>query len=428
MKRHWLYILFFIPALSSCLESPEMTSGTVNAKEEPTVATLSTDPIPNDGSLLFQGEITYIGKGEIIEKGFYWWTDFYNPDVKDTIVVISDVNTGVFEYELKNALGGKKTYYWQAYVINSYGEDKGEVRSCETPEIWIEKRPFPTDSRGRGVVFILINKIYMTCGVKFWNLSSFVDDTWEYAITSNDWGGADSIAFPGDKRIDPVYFTIGNLAFVGTGSQANLQAYKDFYQFNAGSKKWMEIDTPDDFEARFDAAAFGLDGKGYVVGGMSADNKALNDVWQYNPNDNSWEKKGNFPVNFNKGISISGNNRAFVGFGLGDTSESRRTLWKYDDVTDSWDVFAEFPDETTNVFSGVIVQNVIYVVDEKNNLWGLNISDKTWIRKSDFPTEFKSENGNYVNPLLLTTGSSNSIYIGLGFTKQLYEYRPLWDN
>ena len=424
MKRQIFYILFLILLLSSCLESPEMTKGIINEKEKPTVFTGMANPFPIDGNLSFQGEIIEKGKAEIIEKGFYWSTVSQNPELDDN-VIISDTDADIFSYELKNAKG-EKTYYWRAYAKNSFGYDYGEVQSCQTPNIWIERDSLRAEIRARGAIFTLSNNIYITCGQK--NIGH-VTDTWEYNITSNSWiQVADDETFHGKGRIYPVVFTIGNFAYVGTGQPANLLAYKDFYRFSAESKNWIEITTPENFEARYEATAFSIDGKGYVIGGFSADKRGLQDVWQYNPESDLWLQKNDFPVILTSGISISDNNRAFAGFG--DTNDSSGKLWEYIKEKDEWEIFTdELPDENIRkIYSGIILQNTIYVVDDNNSIWACNLSNKVWEKKSDLPSAILNQGGVEVKQTLLTTGNSNSIYVGLGFTRRFFEYRPLWDN
>jgi len=425
MRWQKLYIVFLIPALfTACLESPDMTIGIVNGKEKPTVVTAPTvrvAPIPSDGNLIFQGEITSDGKADIIEKGFYWSTTSNDPGINDSIIQ-STANTDTFKYIL-HAVSGEKTYYWRAYARNSFGYDYGEVDSCHTPDIWVSRAALPADSRLFGVVFTLNNKIYMTCGQKSWG-GMLVSDTWEYSIGFDSWNQTDSISFPGEKRIYPTVFTIGNSAFIGTGIGPST-LYNDFYQFTATAltKTWRVIATPDDFEARDFANAFSLNGKGYVIGGVSAKG-ILNDVWQYDAGNNLWTKMGDFPVSIYGGISISNNNRSFAGFG-GDTDDSKRTLWEYTD-NDNWTVFATLPDEiTSRIYSGVIIQNTIYMVDAKKTVWALNMLDKTWKEKAHLLSKFE---GTEKAQNLLTTGNSNSIFIGLEDSNYLYEYRPLWDN
>ena len=423
MIRQRFYILFFIPMLTACLESPEMTIGIVNGKEMPTVLTENENPFHSDGYLFFQGKIMSEGKGEIFERGFCWSIDSNSPTMDDNIV-ISTGDTDVFSYELEN-ISGDTIYYWRAFARNIHGYDYGKVQSCRTPKIWEAKEPLNAWSRGRGAVFTLNDKIYMTCGEYSGSGRIPVNETWEYSITSNRW--RQTASFAGDYRIDPVVFTIGNFAFVGTGRNG-AGTHKDFYQYDITLDKWTKIDTPGDLEAGYQAVAFSLNGKGYVIGGFSPRGR-FNDVWQYNADNGFWKRMGNFPVDFYGGISISDNNQVFAGFGI--TSESARILWKYDEENDSWSEFVKLSDEVVkSIYSGVIIRNTIYIVDENNTIWACDISreTKTWTKKADLPSEFFNEFGEVINQQLLTIDNSNSIYVGLGDSNFLYEYRPLWNN
>ena len=423
MKRKLLYILFLIPVFTSCLESPEMTTGIVNGKEKPTVITGKIELHSClDGRLFFQGEITSMGKAEITERGFYWDTVFIDDGKGKRI--LSDANTDSFSCELRNA-SGDKTYYWRAFAKNKHGEEFGEIRSIQAPKIWDAKKSLGANGRGSGAVVAHNNKIYIVCG-------EFVpggplNEVWKYDIVNNDWFYPNT--FIGGNRRYPVAFTIGNKLYAGTGQRANQVEFNDLFRYEEDDDKWTVITTPDDFLARYDAKAFSLNGKGYIVGGRSDITGVggfFNDVWQYSPETDFWEKKGDFPVKFYGGICITGNNRVFVGFNY--YSEDPKVLWEYDNKTDKWNYFTELPDNVGKIFSGAIVQDSIYIVDEKNIIWvcDMNNLTKTWKSKTNLPTEFLNNYGEGGNQNLIASG--NSIYVGLGFTRSFYEYRPLWDN
>ena len=421
MKRKLLYTLFLIPAFTSCLESPEMTTGIVNGKEKPTVITGQADPHCLDGCLYFQGEIKDIGKAEVIKKGFCWSTVSTDPGISDNII-LSDANSDAFSYELKNAIGDK-TYYWRAFAENKYGVEFGEIQSTQTPPIWDEKEEFSGRGRGNGAVCVLDNKIFMFCGEleRISGGRDLTNVTHVYNVINDRWDELDD--FPGDLRLYPVAFTIGNYIFVGTGNVSGT-AINDFYRLDIILGSWTEIKTPADLEEREKSVAFDLNGKGYLVGGLSVRSIMLDDVWQYDPV-NGWVKKGNFPVRLSGGISISDNKRVFVGFG------SSRTLWKYYEKTDKWEEFTILPDRVgKTIKSGVIIENTIYIVDENNTIWNLDMNNETkiWKEKTKLPEVFPDSKITEENQKLLTTGNSNSIFVGLGFTKLLYEYHPLWDN
>ena len=427
MKQKWFYIIFLIPALYSCLDSPEMTTGIVNGKEKPTVLTIQAEPFVMDGHLSFHGEIKDTGKAAITEKGFFWSTVDSDPR-ENSNKILSSSDANIFSCDKKDA-SGDSTYYWRAFAKNIHGYDYGHVYSFKGEYVWEKKEELNANySRGRNAVIEYKNKIYAICG-EYEPASRPLGDAWMYDISENKWHQRDN--FPGDERRYLVAFAIGNKIYAGTGQKAAGAIFNDLYQYDIAVNEWTgeKIDTPDGFEARYNAVAFSLNDKGYIVGGRKNINTVFNDVWQYDPENDSWNKKEDFPVNFSGGISISHNNRAFVGFN--SNSELPRTLWEYDEANDRWEEFTTLPDEIEReIVSGVIVQNTIYILDEKNKIWtcDMNNDTKTWKFKTDLPKDLLNANKTGEEHKLLTTGYSNSIYVGLGFTKLLYEYRPLWDN
>ncbi len=127
--------------------------------------------------------------------------------------------------------------------------------------VWIEKANFGGEARHRGVGFSVGGRGYMGLG----HYNSIVDilfeDIWEYDPGSNTW--TQKANFMGGKVIQAVAFTIGDIAYVGTGRNPGFVEQKDFYAFDAKTNTWSAID---DFggSARHGAAAFAIGGKGYV--------------------------------------------------------------------------------------------------------------------------------------------------------------------
>jgi len=395
----------------------------LTVKYEPTVETdFSVNPILSDGVLVFKGKIVYEGISKITEKGFCISIVSKERTVNDTITISSDSDE--FTYIL-NGASGEKTYYWKAFAKNKYGGVCGETRSCETPKIWIKKSFLNAKTRGRSAVFLVDDKIFVTCGETETGRVP-LKENWCYSITENRWD--DSLAFLGSERIEMACFTIDNLAYFITGRNPTNQAgLNDFFKYdNSSTAKWTQIAEHAPMQARYHATAFSLKGKGYLIGGFSG--TIFNDVWQYNPIENSWIKIANFPVPINGAISISDNKRAFTGFGT--NLVSARTLWEFNEENETWKEFATLPNEVGDVISsGAIIGNTIYILDGDNHVvWSLNMTDKKWKKKSFLPGDFINDRGEGGNQLMLTSGSSNSIFVGFEFTKVLYEYCPLWDN
>ena len=97
--------------------------------------------------------------------------------------------------------------------------------------------------------------------------------------------------FDGPARQSAVAFSIGNQAYMGTGSAEKdgyLPTYNDFWVFDRGSPElgWFQIDNMGS-NLVSNATAFSLGGKGYVVGGLirgSTDQPAASSIiWEYTP-------------------------------------------------------------------------------------------------------------------------------------------------
>ena len=419
MKQKIIYLLCILPTLYSCLNSPDMTQGIVNGKKEPTVVTDENFEIPIDGTIRIKGSLISLGKSNTIANcGFYW--GYLEDQLDNTTYSISTTN--LFTAEISR-LRGDTTYFWRAFAINEFGIDMGNVLSYNAPAIWEAKENFNATVRSRGTFFILNNRLYITCGERESSSGNLLKDTWEYIINDNKWWQADE--FPGSQRRYPTSFTIGNQAFVGTGQASDASALNDFYKYDSESNSWTVIPVNNAIEVRYQAIAFSLNNKGYLVGGRNRTQR-LNDVWQYtltDGEDGQWTRMNDFPTVTSGGISISGNNRIFVGF-----DEIDKTLWEYKAETDSWEEFSKLPDTIITVYSGVLLGDDIYIVDGNNRIWTLNLTNKKWNHKASLPDVFigKYGQGGYQNLFLL--GNTNSIYVGLGFSRYFYEYRPLWDN
>lgn len=427
MKKKLKYLLILPPLLLSCLESPDMADGIVNAKRAPTVETSMDFEIPLDGNILMKGNINSLGidNRQVTGKGFLWGNSAENLNN----VLYSNDASNSFSAVLNN-VAGNKTYYWKAFAKNGFGSDTGLVVRFSSPEIWESKKYFNAHPRSKGASFVLGSRIFTTCGERAESAGLLLNDAWEYTISDNEWPQIDD--FPGMKRRYPVGFAIGNYAFVGTGQgfDQNIFIFNDFYRYDDNTKQWEDVPTETNMDERYNAVAFDLNGKGYLVGGLHAPGQLLSDVWQFTlttEGNGYWQKMNNFPFPFYGGISISDHTSAFIGFG--DNSETHRSLWKYREEDDEWLKFADLPEEITKkIYSGVIVKDNIYIVDGDNVLWTLSLTDKSWQKKTLLPDVFlnKENEGGFQN--LFTTQGSNSIYIGIGFTGLFYEYRPLWDN
>jgi hypothetical protein len=392
--------------------------------EEPSVVSGEISAFPDDGALLFKGEVLSLGKiNEKFEKGFYWGTDINN--LTDSVLLENDhLAPGAFSYILPNARGNT-IYYWRAFARNDYGRSLGTIRTYTTPVIFEAEGRFTGRLRTNFAVFTLKDVLYITCGD---NNSMLFSDVCRYDKTQW-WYNIDDM--PGDKRRFPVAFTIDDsLAYVGTGQGligGSRVSYGDFYVFNGNTRTWENtpVATPPEMP-RHEAVAFNLNNKGYVVGGINTEAEILSDVWEYSIQNGGgiWRKMNNFPKLFYGGISFYNEERIFAGFGSNNDTENM--LWEYDTDNDQWNEFAPSPTYPqgghAEILSGLILRDKIYLLDVINNIWELNLSTKQYRQKSKLPSDFPPLNEQY----MLSLG--DIIYIGLGGTEWFYRYYPLWDN
>lgn len=116
-------------------------------------------------------------------------------------------------------------------------------------------------------------------------------------------------------------FTIGNKAYIGTGSSD--QGYKkDFWEFDVVSNTWSQ---KADFggQARESAVGFSIGNKGYAGTGMVMNQftEAVRDFWMYDPLLNTWVQKANLSGNARFGaVGFAIKEKGYIATGYDFTS------------------------------------------------------------------------------------------------------------
>jgi N-acetylneuraminic acid mutarotase len=253
---------------------------------------------------------------------------------------------------------------------------------------WTAKANFPGVARSNAVGFAINNKIYVGLG-SFYSTTQndTFNDFYEYDPAADKW--TNKANFIGAGRDQPVWFSIGNKGYVGTGNTDPRDpgtVTNDFYEYDPATDKWTAKSAIKG--ARCRAFGFAVGGKGYIGGGEDANTTKLMDFFEYDPASNAWVTKANFP---------EGNARA-RGFDFG----------------------------ALGMVAGgrVGVGNAI-----SGNLYQYNPADNTWTKKSDLAAENDTQKGrSYPVALAIKT----KIFVGLGNTssantatlKDFYEYVP----
>jgi len=158
-------------------------------------------------------------------------------------------------------------------------------------------------------------------------------DFWSYDPTQNAW--SQETDYPGTARNSAVAFAIGTQGYVGTGYDG-YNMLNTFYRYTPATKKWDSVATFAG-SARYDAVGFGINNIGYVTTGY--DGTYQKDFWQFDPSAGTygtWTQKTSFGgfkrsagsvfVYGTKAYLIGGSNN---GTECGD-------LWYYDQTADAW--------------------------------------------------------------------------------------------
>lgn len=190
--------------------------------------------------------------------------------------------------------------------------------------------------RGSACAFSLYNKGYVCLGQG--DSNPFFKDLWEFDEVTNAW--SQKANFIGSARRQAVAFVIGNIAYLGTGIDANgLQ--KDMYKYNATINVWTQVA---DFggTARKEAVGFNMGGQGYI--GTGDDGVMKDDFWQYEPTTDQWTQKASFPGTPRKGAVGWGQfPTAFICTGEDINFTYTNDLWEYNFFGDVWTQRANYP-------------------------------------------------------------------------------------
>ncbi|HEU4717016.1 MAG TPA: kelch repeat-containing protein [Bacteroidia bacterium] len=242
---------------------------------------------------------------------------------------------------------------------------------------WTQKTSLPAIGRHRACGCSINNRGYIGLGhINNWNASIIYSDWWEYDPGTDTW--MQKADFGGGQRYHAVAFSIGNYAYVGTGSDFGGD-HDDLWRYNPVTNTWLMV-TQVPGGVRSGAVAFTIDGTGYVALGDYQD-----DCWAYDPVLNSWGARAVPPVSGYSSVAAVENGKAYVGIG-------ESTGWsEFNPVTNSWTVKASFPG-ASRFGSGCFAYNGwVYVVSgsdwsqEFPDSYAYNPLTNTWVQVSDFP-------------------------------------------
>jgi len=188
-----------------------------------------------------------------------------------------------------------------------------------------------TTGRYNAVAASIGNFGYVGCGFDGNNENDF----YRYDPTANTWT---SIAYPGDKRINAVAFTVNNIMYVGTGTN-NGQNVLDFYAYDPSKNSWTikrqlanisnSTDSYDNSAvARSQAVAFSVGNFGYITTGSNG--AVTTSCYKYDPTLDTWTAMNPYlGVGRNGAVAFGIGNLGYVGTGF--TGSTRLDdFWTFD--------------------------------------------------------------------------------------------------
>jgi N-acetylneuraminic acid mutarotase len=189
---------------------------------------------------------------------------------------------------------------------------------------WTQKMDYP-GGFGSGVYFatgFAVDSKGYICGGKI-GPSSYVNDLWEYKPSANTW--LSRVAFPGGVRYQHTSLVIGLKAYVGLGTDENVNK-DDWWEYNPGTNAWIQMN---DFagSARASVSTFTIGNRGYVM--LGSNGGFFDDLWEYNPWSDSWTIRASLPGAGRRNAgSFSINNLGYAGLGKG-SGGIRQSFYEY---------------------------------------------------------------------------------------------------
>ena len=109
----------------------------------------------------------------------------------------------------------------------------------------------------------------------------YLNDLWMYDTTSDTW--TQKASYPGKARWGYFTITVGDMAYLGTGSDSTYICYNDFWKYNPQTDAWIQKDS---FGGgiRLASVAFSIGNKAYAgTGDSTVVVYGLKDFWMYTP-------------------------------------------------------------------------------------------------------------------------------------------------
>jgi N-acetylneuraminic acid mutarotase len=186
-------------------------------------------------------------------------------------------NAVVFSVGTKGYIGiGSKEQYTGLPV--EYYSDFWEWD--QATDVWTKKADFPGNARSGAVGFSIGNRGYVGTGLSD---NSLTDEFWEWDQSTDVW--TKKADFAGGPRSSAFGFSIGNKGYIGTGYNGDETSYlsQDVWEWDQMTNEWTKVA---DYVGgpRAGAISVSIGNKAYIGTGSNYNSGNLKDFWEYDPN------------------------------------------------------------------------------------------------------------------------------------------------
>lgn len=291
------------------------------------------------------------------------------------------------------------------------------------PDGWKALEPFAGGVRNAAVAVNIGEKIYVGLGYSSSLGNSQVSNDWyEYDPATNKWTSKSD--FPGTARANAVAFVINGKAYIGLGTnydrQSKTDLYSDFYEYNPATNIWIK---KGDFtgKPRDQPVYFTIGDRGYLGTGNVDASQPYNtrEFYEYDAAKDAWTRKADFFGSSRcRSVGFSINNKGYIGGGEDDSITKQSDFYEYDADTDKWTTKASLPTAIARA-RGFSFNNVGYIVGglgqtqntNMNDIYKYNPADNTWTNVGEIAAEQSNNKGRFYP---ITVPTKTKIYIGLG--------------
>jgi len=218
---------------------------------------------------------------------------------------------------------------------------------------WTREANYPGGITDEAVAFTIGDTVYIGAG------SSGSQSFYKFDPSTGKWTEKADIS----QRADGVGFSIGSFGYVGLGESdptntGEASVTNDLWQYDPASDHWTQMaNFP--AEPREAAIAFVIGNIAYVGGGTDTA-YIYGDMYSYDPSTNTWDTLGGLPDYLCSNSSFVIGNYGYVATGIEDTNEVS-SLYEYDPSSDSWNELSDFPGAPRESAVGFALDSMGYV-------------------------------------------------------------------